>query len=152
MWVWQGFDDKLKLTSRLDIKLPIASQHRGLGTGNSDIGLVGIATYKSGKTNLDWNLSYYAIDISGSDFGDDHWFAGLAVRRELTKEWTVLAETYALFPHTRADGNANFYFSAGPQWNISEHLIFSALIGTAVGHKSPDLTGTLELAFAFWTA
>ena len=81
--------------------------------------------------------------------GDDRWFAGCALRQELTKEWTILAETYALLPHTGAAGSANFYFDGGPQWNISEHIIFSALIGSAVGHNSPDLTGTLELAFAF---
>ena len=149
VWLWQGFDDKFKLASRLDIKLPTASEHRGLGTGNPDIGFVGIATYKNGKTNIDWNLGYYPIDVSGSDFGDDHWFAGCALRRELTTEWTILAEGYALLPHTHAGGNANFYFSGGPQRRIGEHVIFSALIGTAVGHNSPDLTGTLELAFAF---
>jgi hypothetical protein len=149
MWLWQGLDDRLKFSTRLDIKLPTASEHRELGTGNPDIGLVAIATYKDGKTNFDWNLGYSAINVSRSELGDDHWFAGLAVRRELTNGWTILAETYALLPHTRADGSANFYFSGGPQWNISEHIIFSALVGTAVGHDSPDLTGTLELAFAF---
>ena len=136
MWLWQGFDDKLKLTSRLDIKLPTASEHRGLGTGNADVGLVSIATYKLGKTNLDWNLGYYAIDVSRSEFGDDHWFAGCALRQGLTKEWTILAETYSLLPNTGAGGSANFYFDGGPQWNINEHIIFSALIGTAVGHNS----------------
>jgi hypothetical protein len=76
---------------------------------------VGIATYKNGKTNFDWNLGYSAIDVS----------------------------------RTGGGGSANLYFSGGPQWNMSEHIIFSALIGTAVGHNSPDLTGTLEFAFAF---
>jgi hypothetical protein len=89
------------------------------------------------------------FDVSRSDFGDDHWFAGWALRQELTKEWTILAESYALLPHTGAGGNANVYFSGGPQWNISEHIIFSALIGTAAGHKSPDLTGTLEISCQF---
>jgi hypothetical protein len=149
VWLWQGLDDKLKFTTRLDVKLPTASEHRGLGTGNPDVGLVCIATYKLGKTNIDWNLGYYAIDVSRSEFGDDHWFAGCAFRQELTKEWTILAETYALLPHTDSGGNANFYFSGGPQWKITERIIFSGLIGSAVGHNSPDLTGTVELAFAF---
>jgi len=46
-------------------------------------------------------------------------------------------------------GNANFYFSGGPQWKVSDRMIFSALIGSAIGHNSPDLTGTVELAFTF---
>ena len=149
MWIWQGLDNKLKFTTRLDIKLSTASEHRGLGTGNPDIGLVSIATYKNGKTNIDWNLGYDSINVSRSDFGDDDWFAGCALRRDITDEWTILAEAYAVLPNTHAGGNANFYFDGGPQWKISEHIIFSALIGTAIGHNSPDLTGTLELAFAF---
>jgi len=104
VWLWQGLGDNLKLTTRVDVKLPTASEHRGLGTGNCDIGLVAIATYKSGKTNFDWNLGYFPIDVSRSNFGDDRRFVGCAVRRELTKEWTVLAETYAVLPHTHAGG------------------------------------------------
>jgi hypothetical protein len=41
---WQGLEDKLKFGARMDLKLPIASDRHGLGTGNSDIGGVGIAT------------------------------------------------------------------------------------------------------------
>jgi hypothetical protein len=149
IWLWQGLDDKLKLTTRLDVKVPTASEHRGLGTGNADIGLVSIVTYKFEKTNIDWNLGYSSIDISHSDFGDDQWFAGCALRRELTASWTILAETYAVLPQTSAGGEANFYFDGGPQWKISDSLILSGLIGTAAGHKSPDLSATLELAFVF---
>ena len=43
--LWQGLEDKLKFGARLDLKLPIASDRHGLGTGNSDTGVVGIATY-----------------------------------------------------------------------------------------------------------
>ena len=67
---------------------------------------MGISTYKNGKTNIDLNLGYYPIDVSGSDFGDDHWFAGCALRRELTTEWTIFAESYALLPHTHRGGNS----------------------------------------------
>ena len=66
--LWQCLDDKLKITTRLDIKLPTASEHRGLGTGNPDIGLVAIATHKNGKTNIDWNLGYHAIDVSAASW------------------------------------------------------------------------------------
>ena len=68
---WQGLEDKLKFGARMDLKLPIASDRHGLGTGNSDIGVVGIATYTIGKTRLDFNAGYYAINISRADFEDD---------------------------------------------------------------------------------
>jgi hypothetical protein len=74
--LWQGLEDKLKVSARMDLKLPIASDRHGLGTGNSDIGLVGIATYTIGKTSLDFNAGYYAVSISRADFDDDRWFVG----------------------------------------------------------------------------
>src|SRR5215831_20584880 len=95
-----------------------------------------------------WMVAAYAVSPLVVDDADTT-EPGCALRRELTTEWTILAESYALLPHTHAGGNANFYFSGGPQWKISERIVFSALIGTAIGHNSPDLTGTLELAIAF---
>jgi hypothetical protein len=40
--LWRGLDDKLKFSARLDLKLPTASEKRGLGSGDPDAGLVGI--------------------------------------------------------------------------------------------------------------
>jgi hypothetical protein len=107
------------------------------------------ATYQLGGRNFDWNVGYYAIDVSRARSRDDLWFVGHAVRQQVNKSWTILAETYVLLAHTGTGGHANFYFDGGAQWNISKNMIFSALIGSAAGHKSPDLTGTLELAFAY---
>ena len=108
--LWEGLDDKLKFSARVDLKLPTASGRHGLGTGDPDIGLVGIATYKLGKTSFDSNVGYYAIDISRADFDNDRWFIGEAVRHELNKEWTVLAEAYGLLPNTRAGGSCDLVF------------------------------------------
>jgi hypothetical protein len=147
--LWQGLEDKLKFSARMDLKLPIASDRHGLGTGNSDIGLVGIATYTIGKTSLDFNAGYYAIDISRADFDDDRWFVGQTIRQMLNEKWTLFAEVFAVLPTTRAGGHANWYFSGGPQWSVRENVSFCALVGSAAGHKSPDLTGTLEVTITF---
>jgi hypothetical protein len=147
--LWQGLEDKLKFSARMDLKLPIASDRHGLGTGNTDIGVVGIATYTFGKTSLDFNAGFYAIDISRADFDDDRWFVGQTIRQMLNEKWTLLAEVFAFLPNTRAGGHANWYFSGGPQWSVRENISFSALVGSAAGHKSPDLTGTLEVTLTF---
>ena len=147
--LWQGLEDKLKFSARIDLKLPIASDRHGLGTGNSDIGLVGIATYTFGKTSLDFNAGYYAINISRADFDDDRWFVGQTIRQTLNEKWTLLAEVFAFLPNTRAGGHANWFFSGGPQWSVRENVSFCALVGSAAGHKSPDLTGTLEVTVTF---
>ncbi|PYJ09297.1 MAG: hypothetical protein DMF06_10405 [Verrucomicrobia bacterium] len=145
----QAFDDKLKFAARLDVKLPIASQRHALGTGNPDAGLVGLATYKIGKTSFDSNMGYYVIDAARADFDNDRWFIGEAVRHEFNKEWTVVAEAYGLLPNTRTGGYATWYFSGGPQWSLRENMVITALLGSAAGHKSPDLTGTFEITFSF---
>jgi hypothetical protein len=146
---WEGLDNKLKVAARVDLKLPTAPESRGLGTGDPDLQLVGIATYELGKTHFDSNIGYQVIDISRADFADDRWFVGEAVRQEVNKAWTMLAEVYTVLPNTRAGRDATWYFSGGPQWTIRENAVLSALIGSAVGHKSPDLTGTFEIALTF---
>jgi outer membrane putative beta-barrel porin/alpha-amylase len=98
--LWGGPEDKLKFSGRLDLKLPTASGKRGLGSGDTDAGLVGIATYRFGKTNFDCNLGYYGIDVSRAHSDDDRWFIGQAARHEVNKSWTIVAETYALLPNT----------------------------------------------------
>ena len=147
--IWQSSDDKLKLSSRIDLKLPAASSSRGLGTGNPDAGLVGILTYKLAKTSFDSNIGYYAIDASRTDVANDRWFVGEAVRHELNKEWNLVGEAYGLLPNTRAGGYANWYFSGGLQWSVSENIVITALLGSAAGHHSPDLTGTFEATLTF---
>jgi Putative MetA-pathway of phenol degradation len=147
--LWQGLEDKLKFGTRMDLKLPIASDRHGLGTGNSDIGGVGIAAYTIGKTSLDFNAGYYAIDISRADFDDDRWFVGQTIRQMLNEKWTLFAEVFAFLPNTRAGGDATWYFSGGPQWSVRKNVSFCPLAGSAAGHKSPDLTGTLEVTLTF---
>jgi len=147
--LWQGLEDKLKFSARMDLKVPTASDLHGLGTGNWDVGVVEIATYTIGKTSLDFNAGYYAIDISRADFDDDRWFVGQTIRQTLNEKWTLLAEVFAFLPNTRAGGYANWYFSGGPQWSVRKNVSSSALVGTAAGHKSPDLTGTVEITLTF---
>ena len=147
--LWQRPDDKLKFSARLDLKLPTASKRNGLGTGDPDVGLVGIATYKLGKTSFDSNFGYYVIDFSRPDFDNDRWFVGEAVRHEVSEKWTIVAEAYGLLPNTAAGGNTTWYFSAGPQWSVRDNILVTALIGSAAGHHSPDLTGTFEISLTF---
>jgi hypothetical protein len=142
-------DGKLKFSARIDLKLPTASGQHGLGTGKFDAGSVGIATYIVGNTGFDFNIGYYAIDTARTDYEDDRWFIGQTVRQTLNKNWNILAEAFALLPNTGGGGHATFYFSSGPQWAVTKNVAICALIGTAAGHNSPDLTGTFEITCQF---
>jgi hypothetical protein len=143
---WEG---KLKFSARIDLTLPTASDRHDLGTGNVDAGSIGIATYTVGNTAFDFNVGCYSIDTARTDFEDDRWFIGQAVRHALNKNWSVFAEAYALLPKTGEGGHATSYFSGEPQWVVTRNVAICALLGTAAGHKSPDLIGTLELACQF---
>jgi hypothetical protein len=147
--LWQTPDEKFKISARFDLKVPTASENSGLGTGNMDTGVVLIATRSWGSTCIDWNIGYSAIDLSHSVFSDDHWFLGQAVRYELNKRWTVIGETFAVLPQSNEGGSANIHFSADPQLTVRENFLVSALIGSAAGSNSPDLTSYLGFTFVY---
>jgi hypothetical protein len=147
--LWRTSDDAFKLSTRLDLKLPVASRSRGFGTGNVDGGLFLIATRSWGPTALDWNIGYVASDLTRGETGDDRWFLGQALRQKLDEHWTIVGETFAVLPHTGQGGSANFYFSGGAQFTVRENLLFSALIGSAAGHNSPDLTSYLGVTVVY---
>jgi hypothetical protein len=147
--LWQAEDEKFKVSTRLDLKLPTASRSRGFGTGDLDAGVVLIATRSWGKTEIDWNLGYIAVDPSRGLARDDRWFFGQALRQKLNDRWTFISETFAIVPNTGAGGSSNFHFNAGAQFTIRENLIIWALLGSAAGHHSPDLTSFFGMTVVF---
>jgi hypothetical protein len=147
--LWRTSDDAFKLSTRLDLKLPVASRSRGFGTGNVDGGLFLIATRFWGLTSLDWNLGYLASDLSRGAAEDDRWFLGQALRQKLDEHWTIIGEIFAVLPHTGQGGSANFNFNGGAQFTVRENLLISALIGSAAGHNSPDLTSYLGVTVVY---
>jgi hypothetical protein len=131
------------------LKVPTASRDRGLGTGKTDTGVVLVATGCWGRTCLDWNIGYSANDLSQTVFGDDHWFLGQAVRHELSKRWTIIGETFALLPQGDEGGSVNVHVSVGAQLIVRENFLVSALIGSAAGRDSPDLTSYLGFTLTY---
>jgi hypothetical protein len=145
--LWHTPDEKFKVTTRFDLKVPTASENNGLGTGNWDTGVVLIATRDWGRTSVDWNIGYSANDLPSGVLGDDHWFLGQAVRQRLSDRWTAIGEIFAILPHS--NGSADIHFDGGAQLTVRENLLVSALIGSAVGHDSPDLTSYLGFTFVY---
>jgi hypothetical protein len=135
--LWQTGDENFKLSARFDLKLPTASEHRDLGTGDTDGDVLLIATRSWGNTSLDWNVGYTAVDLSRSASDADHWFLGQAVRQELNKRWTLIGEIYATLSQTDTEGSLNVHFNGGVQFSAYEDFIISALVGTASGDASP---------------
>jgi hypothetical protein len=120
-----------------------------LGTAKTDTGIVLIATRCWGTTCLDWNIGYLAIDLSQSVFSDDHWFLGQAVHHELNKRWTIIGETFAMLPQGDEGGSANLHLSVGAQLTLRENFLVPALVGSAAGSNSPDLTSYLGFTLVY---
>jgi len=138
-----------KLSARLDVGVPTASEALGLGTGNPEIGGTLIVTRCWAHTCLDGNAGYLAVDVSRSVFADDAWFLGQALRQELGGAWTLLAEVWALIPNGHEAAPTNVHFEGGLQWAVHENLLLAGLLGSAVGRGSPDWIGRFGLTLAF---
>jgi hypothetical protein len=138
-----------KLSVRFDLKLPTASERLGLGTGEPDADVILIATRNWGNTYLDWNIGYTAVDAAHSNFNDDRWFLGQALRQRLNDRWTLIGDAYVTLPQSRAGGSANFNFEGGAQFNVRENFLLSVVAGSAIGRDSPDLTGYFGFTWTF---
>jgi hypothetical protein len=87
--------------------------------------------------------------VSRALFGEDHWFLGQAVRQQLSEQWTLIGETFAVLPHTDEGGSANVHFNGGLQFSVHENVLISGLVGSAAGQNSPDLTSYLGFTIVF---
>jgi hypothetical protein len=147
--VWQTTSERFRVATRLDLKLPTASEADGLGTGHADLGGVVIATGTWGRTGLDWNFGYTANALAKGRAADDFWFAGQSVRHELSQRWTLLGEVYAFVPSAGGDTETHVFFNGGAQFVVRENLLISALLGSAAGCESPNLTSFLGFTWEF---
>jgi outer membrane putative beta-barrel porin/alpha-amylase len=148
---WKWFDQTnhwFSLSTRLDFKIPTASDRRGLGTGNSDLGGVLIATKTVGATSFDFNVGYTLLVVGGSGLGDDEIFIGQTVRHALSERWTLVGEVFGRIPCSgERDATANF--NGGVQYFLKPNLVLEAAALTSVGRNSPDLTAYLGFTWVF---
>ena len=148
---WRFFEEKdgLQFGVRLDLKLPAASARKGLGSGDTDLGGVLIATRCWGAVCLDWNAGYVAANVSGGAANDDTWFFGQAVRTDLGGPWNLLAEAYGFVPAGPAAPPSEVRFNGGPQFTVRENFLVWAEVGSASGRGSADLTGYVGATWVF---
>ncbi len=146
--LWEATDE-LTVSGRLDVKLPAASETRGLGSGDTDVGGVLLLTRCWGRTCLDWNVGYVADDVSHSDFGDDSWFLGQAVRHDLDGPWCLLAEIYGGLPNGGRASPSRAQYRVGAQFTAGTWLLVSALVGSGFGSGPAGVTGTVGLSWLF---
>jgi hypothetical protein len=147
--LWQSPDEKFKISGRVDLKAPTASEQKGLGTGSWDAGAVVIATRCWDRLCLDWNAGYLVSDATRMLFGDDQGFAGQAVQYQVNERITVIGEAYTLLPIGNPDGDAQLYYSGGLLFTVREEFNISVLAGSAAGRDSPDFTSFVGFTASF---
>jgi hypothetical protein len=139
----------LTLSGRLDVKLPAASEARGLGSGHTDVGGVLILTRCWERACIDWNAGYVADDVSRSDFADDTWFLGQAFRYDFDGPWMLLAEIYGGVPNGDQASRARAQYRVGVQFTAGTSLLVSGLVGSGFGSGPAGVTGTLGFSWLF---
>lgn len=147
--IWQQDEERFRISMRLDLKAPTAPRSKGLGSGETDLGAVLIATHRFGRTEADVNAGYTFTGLSRGRWRDDEWFVGAAARHELGARWTLLGEAHALIPPGGSTHFATVNFNGGAQFKLRENLLVSALIGSAAGPASPKLTSYLGFTWEF---
>lgn len=148
-WKLWEVSENLTLSSRLDVKLPAASETRGLGSGHVDVGGVVLLTGCWGRTCIDWNAGYVADNVSRSDFADDTWFLGQAVRYDLDGPWTLLGEIYGGLPNGGEAAPARAQYRVGAQFTAGTWLLLSGLVGSGFGSGPAGVTGTVGVSWLF---
>lgn len=146
--LWEP-SQSLTLSGRLDVKLPAASTTRSLGSGHADVGGVVLLTGCWGHTCIDWNVGYVADNVSHSDFADDTWFLGQAVRYDLDGPWTLFGEIYGGLPNGGEASPARAQYRVGAQFTAGTWLLVSGLVGSGFGSGPAGVTGTLGFSWLF---
>jgi hypothetical protein len=128
-------------SARADVKVPTASERKGLGTGDYDAGLVLIATKTWRDFSFDSNLGYTLSNPAGR-FGEGDFFAGQTVRYAVTEKFSLVGEVLARVPvevssHTIAEVHGGY------QWEIAKDLVLDGIVGTGLNSASPHLFATL---------
>lgn len=131
------------------VDLPTASESRGLGDGNVDLGLNLAATREWERTALDVNLGYlFAEYFRGRPDEGDEWFFGAAVRHEITDTVETFVEAFAKTP-VGASSDTFFTTRVGANWEFREDRFLGGGIGPSFGTDSPDLMATAGIMFVF---
>jgi len=132
-----------------EVKLPVASASRGIGSGEPDYTLGLILTFAPAETlEIDLNLLYTTVDRLKPAASKDELFFGIALRRPLTDAFTLVGETFAELPPDRL-GDAEVFLRGGFQWEFKEAVFLDLALGCGVGETSGHREAGLGLRLEF---
>jgi len=145
----QGERLPFSLTVEGTVSLPTASESRGLGSGNLDLGVNFAATREWERTALDLNAGYlFAEHFRGRRSDEDEWFLGAALRYMATDAVETFVETVLELPVGSSSGTVTT-LRIGVNWELREDLFLGGGVGPSFGTDSPDVVVTAGATWAF---
>ena len=129
------------------LKIPTASESKGLGSGQTDFGINAILTKTLGKKwAVHLNLGYTFI-------GEDHVNNGLnysmAVQFLLTEKWALVGEVVGVNNFNGRHGDDPFSGLIGTYHSITAKIIWDAGVEIGMSKAAPDFRLTTGLTWFF---
>jgi hypothetical protein len=138
----------ISLTLTSGVKLPTASERKGLGSGDVDVEVIAVATRSWGRTSLDANVGYTFSAPFAVQRESDLLLCGVAGRHLLTDSLELFAEVFVESPPDDWDA-AEVVARGGFQLALTDWLRWGTGLGTGLRSGSPDLTATTGITWAF---
>ena len=137
------------------LKIPTASESRGLGTGKVDAGLIFVVSKKFTETReLDFNVGYTTVGSVSDVNLQDQWFFGLAGATSIPglaeERFQVVAEVFGTTAE-QDGGPGDIQGHMGVRYLVVESLILDAAIGRSfTAHPPPvEFFATVGLTWTF---
>jgi len=137
------------------LKIPTASESRGLGTGKVDGGAIFVVSKKFTETReLDFNVGYTAVGTVSDVNLQDQWFFGLAGATSIPglaeERFQVVAEVFGTTAEEEG-GPGDIQGHLGVRYLVVESLILDAAIGRSFTANPPpvEFFATVGLTWTF---
>ncbi len=129
------------------LKIPTASDSKGLGSGKTDFGLNAIFTWNLSKRwQLYSNLGYTFI---GEHHAENEFNYSAAVQFALSDKWALVGELVGVNNFNGHTSDDPFSGLVGAQYMLSDSLVLDAGVEIGMNRAAPDYRFTAGLTFFF---
>jgi len=143
----EGMDTSFAILG--DLKIPIASQSKGLGMGKTDFGIIPVATKTlSKRVVVHRNLGYTFLGEHRAN--NELNYCG-AVQLILSDKWSLVGEIVGVNNFKGRNGDGPLASLFGTQYLIKESIVWDEGIGIGIGMNKavPDFRVTTGLTVLF---
>jgi hypothetical protein len=119
------------------IKLPSASETKGLGTGRIDHNFIGFISKKIGGTTIDFNAVYLLAGRTTASGHASSAQGALAASHDATKRWGLQGEISGF---SRNDAQSGVVFTLGAAtYQVNRRVVLDGGVRAALTHDAPRM-------------